>query len=216
MDTHHLETPRTARFHTLGDARSCSEVWYLLHGYGQGAADLMDACTALVDSERLIVAPEALSRFYLRGGTGPVGASWMTREDRELEIRDYVRWLDGVAAHVQSAASKCRATVLGFSQGAATAWRWALLGSARVERLIAWGGALPNDVDLGQHRGRLGALRIQVVRGATDPSYDATALERDRERLTGAGLAPETRGFQGGHRLDDELLRQLAGAAGSP
>jgi len=212
METHHFETLRTARYHMLGDAQRSAEVWYLLHGYGQSAADMLSASSALASGERLLVAPEGLSRFYLRAGTGPVGASWMTREDREQEIRDCLRWLDGLAEHLRGSLGARRSVVLGFSQGAAAAWRWALLGSSKLERLIAWGGAVPSDLDVGRHADRLRALQVHIVRGANDATYDAQALERDRERLAGIGVAVDTPGFQGGHRLDDALLRQLSGA----
>ena len=52
------------------------------------------------------MAPEALSRFYAdvtpgrHGPTSTVGATWMTREDRENEIRDYVAYLDEMTDHV--------------------------------------------------------------------------------------------------------------------
>ena len=210
METLFLETLRTARYHTLGDAQRSSEIWYLLHGYGQSAADMLNASSALAGSDRLLVAPEGLSRFYLRGGAGPVGASWMTREDREHEIRDCLRWLDGLAEHLRIAHGARRAVVLGFSQGAAAAWRWTLLGSSMLDRLIAWGGALPEDIDLVPRLEQLSALRIELVRGVRDAVYGDRALERDRERLQHLGLAVAAHAFEGEHRIDAELLRQLA------
>lgn len=210
METHHLQTPRTARYHTLGDPARCRERWFLLHGYGQTAAAMLDASAALAGEPRLLIAPEALSRFYLRGGTGPIGASWMTREERELEIGDTLRWLDGLAAHLELLHGARPTTVLGFSQGAAAAWRWTLLGASRIDGLVAWGGALPSDVDLARQRARLERLRIQLVRGAGDATYDTTAFERDRTRLAELGLSSEALGFDGGHRLDDGVLRELA------
>jgi predicted esterase len=213
METHHLETPRTARYHTRGDPERCSEVWFLLHGYGQTAADMLASCAPLASDGRLLVAPEALSRFYLRGGAGPVGASWMTRDDREREIRDTLRWLDGLAAHLARLHGARRTTALGFSQGAAAAWRWALLGTARIERIVAWGGALPADVDLEQHRQRLEPLRVEIVRGAGDAAYDLAALERDLARLAELGRSVDALGFDGGHRLDDVVLADLGRGA---
>ncbi|NIP78275.1 MAG: phospholipase, partial [Gemmatimonadetes bacterium] len=86
------------------------EVWFVLHGYGQLAERFVrrfDALPGVRDGMRAVVAPEALSRFYVEeevtGPHGPesrVGATWMTRADREHEIRDYVEYLDRVAAAV--------------------------------------------------------------------------------------------------------------------
>ena len=53
-------------------------------------------CQALEDESRVLVAPEGLSRFYVNATHGLVGASWMTREDRQHEIDDYVGYLDAI------------------------------------------------------------------------------------------------------------------------
>ena len=53
---------------------------------------------------------------------GPIGASWMTREAREREISDYVAYLDEVALWIRrELGCELAPTVLGFSQGVATA-----------------------------------------------------------------------------------------------
>src|SRR3989442_12895857 len=79
---------------------------------------------------RLLVAPEGLSRFYVREMSEPVadrkvGASWMTREDRLQGIPDYVRYLDAVDAAVWGGVARSRppGTVRGFLQGPPTPCR---------------------------------------------------------------------------------------------
>ena len=42
---------------------------------------------------RLLIAPEGLSRFYHEDHES-IGASWMTREERLEEIKDYLMYLD--------------------------------------------------------------------------------------------------------------------------
>ncbi len=169
----HITVPRTARYYTLGEpgART-TEVWFALHGYGQLAAAFLSALEPLDDGSRLIVAPEALSRFYL-GGVGSraaaeraVGAAWMTREDRLAEIDDQVRYLDAVTRRCSPASRPItpRVCVLGFSQGTTAAARWLALGTARVERLILWGGELPPDLDLSAQARAVGAGRSHARR----------------------------------------------------
>lgn len=212
MDTHHVETLRTARYHTLGDPARCCEVWYLLHGYGQAASDLLRQCEPLLREGRLLVAPEGLSRFYLRGTQGAIGASWMTREDRELEIADTLRFLDLVASRLPRAGADCHACVLGFSQGASAAWRWTALGHTHLDRLVAWGGDIPPDIDLAGHKLRLDRMRIHIVRGESDRVYDDEALSRDCKRLADHGIPHDCRPFAGDHRVDGAVLRRLADA----
>ena len=211
MQTHRIETARTARFYTHGDERSAREVWHLVHGYGQLARDFLAACESLAE-ERLLVAPGALSRFYLRRGNGAIGASWMTREDREDEIVDYVRYLDAVAARYPGAPAGRSTCVLGFSQGAHTACRWATLGATHVDRLVLWGGGVPEDLDLARHGGRLARMRLTLVRGSADEAYDAKAHARDRERLQEHAIPFETHAFEGAHEVPAEALRAVATA----
>ena len=103
MQAHAITTARTARCHTAGpEDGPAREVWLVCHGYGQLASRFIRHFAPLADGTRLIVVPEALSRFYLdhpakAGSThARVGASWMTREDREAEIADQVEYLDAV------------------------------------------------------------------------------------------------------------------------
>jgi predicted esterase len=132
----------------------------------------------------------------------------MTREDREQEIRDYVDYLDAVYAKVAPGAR--HVTALGFSQGAATACRWVARGTARVDRLILWAGELPPEIDVVRLGARL-ARGVVLVEGTSD-TYEAWVNRAgSAERLTAAGVPVESVAFEGGHRLDGEVLSRLAG-----
>ena len=101
---HRLSVQRSARYFTLGGDGDghVRSVWYVLHGYRQLADRFIERFRELASPARRIVAPEALNHFYLEdrathgphGPSAPVGATWMTRHDREVEIADYVAYLD--------------------------------------------------------------------------------------------------------------------------
>ncbi len=212
MREHHVSVSRTARYFTLGEP--IREVWFVLHGYGQLAARFLKSFTLLDDGGRLVVAPEALSRFYMDpANREKVGASWMTREDRLNEIADYVRYLDAVSGEVLGRLDRraVRVHVLGFSQGTATASRWATFGTPRVDRLVLWGGEVPPDLDLAAARERLASLDLVLVAGSRDELYTPKVLARDEERLRAAGIAYRVIRFEGGHEIDDAVLRQIGG-----
>jgi len=217
MREHHLSVPRTSRYFVLGEpGPAVREVWFVLHGYGQLAARFLKAFSALDDGSRLVVAPEGLSRFYLDpAGRDKVGASWMTREDRLNEIADYVRYLDAVSTEVRGRldSDTARVHALGFSQGTATACRWAALGTAPVDRLVLWGGEVPPDLDLVAARERLAPLDLVLVAGSRDEFITPKVLARDEERLRGAGIAYRVIRFEGGHEIDGGVLRQLTEAS---
>ena len=166
------------------------------------------------------MAPEGLSRFYLHDSEGshgeevPIGATWMTREDRENEITDYVALLDAVLREISEEAGEdiARLTVLGFSQGAHTVCRWVAAGEATVERIILWGSYLPEDFDLDRGPERLGSAELILVRGLLDHYISEEAHASQEARLDELGIPFKTITHAGGHELDPALLGQIADA----
>jgi predicted esterase len=206
-----IEVPRTARYHLWTEgAEAAREAWVLLHGYGQLALPFLESARALARPGRLLIAPEGLSRFYLKRWSGPVGASWMTREEREHEIRDAVRYLDLVWERASARAERgARLRVLGFSQGAPAAARWAVLGSSAPAEVVAWGAGLPPDLDLEARAERARAPRWTFVWGERDESWDRAAHGEGLARLAALGAAARTLTFAGGHELEEATLAAL-------
>ena len=220
MRERHIQVARTARYYTLGSAGpDLREVWLVCHGYRQLARRFLPRFAGLDDGSRLIVAPEGLSRFYLQdsgrshGKEVPIGATWMTREDRESEIQDYVAFLDAVLDEVSAelGGEIARLTVLGFSQGAHTVCRWVAAGEAAVERIIFWGAYLPDDFDLERGPDRLRTAELILVRGLADHYVSEEAHASQEERLGQLGIPFRTLTHAGGHELDPELLQEIAG-----
>ncbi|HUL03653.1 MAG TPA: hypothetical protein VLV16_10535 [Gemmatimonadales bacterium] len=219
MEEHHIAVTRSARYFTWGaftPGARVAEVWFVLHGYAQLASRFGEHFDRLAGPARLIVAPEGLSRFYTgeaaRVADRRVGASWMTREDRLVEIGDYVAYLDAVHVDVsrRTEGQRPRVTVLGFSQGGAAACRWLALGAVRPQRLILWGGEVPPDLDLDAHRERFAGLDVRIVVGRRDEFITPKILTRDTERLTAHGIPFTVLHYNGGHEIDEGVLRQLA------
>jgi predicted esterase len=201
-----LPVRRHARWYEIGGAGQAR--WIVLHGYAQRAERFLRRFRAIAGPERQIVAPEGLSRFYTDDRYQRVGASWMTRDDRELEITDTLDWLDALIAHLDARdGAPARTTVLGFSQGAHTAGRWAALRGARIDRLICWGSGLPQDVDL--DRFATAPYDLEFVVGTEDPLVPAPALAREFERVREAGIAFGITEFEGGHTIDPATLQRL-------
>ncbi len=215
MAEHRLTTTRRARYFTAGgESGSPGETWIVIHGYGQLAGPFLRNFEGIATPDRIIVAPEALNHYYVREGTAGsrsdarVGATWMTSEDRDGQIADYVEFLDAVFAAVVTAAT--RLTVLGFSQGATTAVRWLSSGTTRADRLVIWAGQVPHDADLPGLRRHLVGGQVVLVEGTGDDYAPWIREGRNAGRLGEAGFQVRSVTFDGGHRLDDEVLAQLA------
>lgn len=213
----HLAVTRTARYAVLGSGGPHTrEVWLACHGYGQLAARFLRRFEVLDDGRRQIVAPEALNRFYLDGGTGPhgpasrVGATWMTREDRLTDIEDYIRYIEAVyeVTFATVDRSTVRFVAVGFSQGVSTICRWAARTNARIDHLILWSGTLPPELSLTPDPFR--GAEVTFVLGNRDPwATDETVLGI-RERTEQAGREIRLIRFDGGHDIHSDVLLQVA------
>ena len=208
MQEHHLPVTRTGRYVTLGPA-DAADVWFVLHGYGQLAHRFIRHFEPTADGTRLIVAPEALNRFYLDAEHRKVGATWMTREDRLTDISDYVGYLDAVADALGLAERTARVTAFGFSQGSATACRWATRGRTRVHRLVCWGGEIPPDLDLPDVADRLRGSDVVLAAGTEDRFITPKVVETMSARLRSHEVRHRVVQFQGGHEIPEAALRQL-------
>ena len=220
---HHLRVQRTARYYTLGGASpALSAIWFLLHGYGQLAGTFIRYFSDLASDDSLLVAPEAMNRFYLaspekaKGAERPVGASWMTREDRASEIADYVEYLDALYDAVSESASGAppAINVIGFSQGGATATRWVTHGRTRIDRLILWGSLLPPETDLSPGHA-LRRARLTLVVGNQDQYIDDAAFATEQARLDAAKVRYDAIRFDGGHVVRRGVFPQLVDASGA-
>jgi predicted esterase len=140
-----LEHSKTYRYRILNEGSTSKKALYVLHGYGQLSEFFIRKFRHLSE-EYVIIAPEGMHRFYLRGASGRVGASWMTKEARETDIADTLSYLDALDAKISSEFNFEKKYLLGFSQGGATAARWNQLGDAHFDAMILWASVFPPDL----------------------------------------------------------------------
>ena len=195
-----------------------SEVWFVCHGHGQLAARFLSRFLPLEREDRLFIAPEALSRYYLSPpnagphapGT-PVGASWMTAEDRESEISDYVEYLDLLHDQIFSsvARTKVRVWALGFSQGAATVARWIMRGKVEPDRVVLCSGMLPAELDRESAQRLVLRAPLTLTFGDADEFASVERITSEETKLNQSGIPYDIIRFKGGHTITPELLTQL-------
>jgi predicted esterase len=176
------------------------------HGYGQNAGDMLDDVRRIPGASGwTVVSVQALHRFYTRRDQRIV-ASWMTREDRDLAIHDNVAYVDAVVDHLRGAsvAEAARPLVfVGFSQGAAMAYRAARGGRHVAAGIIALGGDIPPDVATTAADSPWPPVLVGA--GTEDPYYTPAKCDADEATLRAAGAPLDIRRFQGGHEWTDEF-----------
>ena len=209
MNEHNLVVPRTARYYTLGTpSEEVQDLWIVCHGYGQLARYFLRHFAVLDNGRTVVVAPEALSRFYLDGFSGRVGATWMTKEDRLSEIEDQAAYLNLLLQEqLRQLPENVRVTVLGFSQGGATVSRWLATEQVNVHRLILWAASFPEDIDFTTGKAAFANLPVAMVYGTQDEFITPETLERKQQLMAQLGISPRVYTFEGGHTLHPETLQ---------
>lgn len=206
---HHFTTQRTARYYTLGsEATGAKQFWFVCHGFAQLAGAFIEEFEPLAQLEGRIVAPEALNRFYTKGVDGRVGATWMTRDDREAEIADYVTYLDGLyQQETDGLAPFARRHLLGFSQGTATVCRWVAQRRPNFHHLWVCSGDLPHDLDWDAFTQAMLGKKLHLVLGNNDPLIPIDRKEATQAKVEAHGLNYKLHEFDGAHELNLGVLK---------
>jgi predicted esterase len=210
---HHLDVRRTARYYVFGElGPQTRTVWFVLHGYGQLAQYFVRRFDVLVNAETVVIAPEALSRFYTDGNFSKPGATWMTREDRQHEITDYVAYLNQLHDTLLAGLDRnnLRINVLGFSQGCATLGRWLAHGHVRADWVVLWAGFFPNGLADVIDPATLADVPVSYVYGRQDEYIEKMPemrqyIDRLKTELPHLQIIP----FDGKHSIDREVLKTM-------
>ena len=202
MTSHPIETVTHGRVLVEDTAGARSDrLLVAFHGYGHNAEIMLEDVRRIpgVAEQWRVASVQGLHRFYARDQT--VVSSWMTRQDRELAIADNLAYVD--RAVEAAGGGDARVIVfVGFSQGAAMAYRAALGGRRAAAGIIALAGDIPPDVqaDVG-HRWP----PVLLGAGARDTWYAADKLAADDMFLTSRGIARDIVRYDGGHEWTDEF-----------
>jgi len=177
----------------------------VFHGYAESPAKPLDALFSAGLGERLLVAPMAPHHFYNRDGD--VVASWMTRHRRELRIEELLEHARAVWDGVLERYGTPKLDVFGFSQGAAHAYRVALLADLPVESCFVLGGDLPPE--LRERSAGEKDPHFVLLSGDGDDRVGPERMELDARKLGERGYNVELRAFPGGHDYVPAALAEM-------
>ncbi len=209
MNTHWLEVPQQQRVDVVGTLTAeTKELWLGLHGYGQLVQFFSRHFRELANAQRAFVFPQGPHKFYLEGVHGRVGASWMTKEDRLVDIQNQWAYLDQVLSWATAEAPNARIHFVGFSQGVATGMRYLGHGTHAPTSFLAWAGSWPPDLDPGSVEA-LKATRFKGWFGSDDAfigvEKQAQIITHYREEF---GLEMDWDRYEGGHTFDKVILAE--------
>lgn len=196
-----IRVQKTARVHYRNaEGRPCAR-WMITHGYGMLSSYFSSKFYDIPSCHELLI-PEGLHRFYLQGTEGRVGASWMTKEERETDIQDYIQYLNQLYTSYQD---DTPLIAFGFSQGVATICRWAAQLDVLPAQLILWAGVIPPDVDPKAWEKIYTQVPITIFVGSDDP-YRSKAHDKLYTHIQSVGKHVELIEYKGTHRIDSTIL----------
>ncbi|MBX2842099.1 MAG: hypothetical protein KTR26_10020 [Flammeovirgaceae bacterium] len=184
-------------------------IWFVCHGYGQLTKHFIRRFDLLDPITDFLIAPQGLSKFYLDNNYGHVGASWMTKENRELEIENQWSYFNSIfECETQNIdLEKVNINLFGFSQGVSTIWRWAEKRKLPFHKLVMWAGEFPREFTKEQLEFVPVEATLFLVIGKKDQYFNPERQQYVVNKMTNLCKKPEEIIFDGKHEVKREVLK---------
>ena len=212
---HWISANLSLPYHSFGnpDKEKTKQLWIVCHGYGQLAKYFIRRFDVLDPDQHYVVAPEGISKFYLGDDYKKVGASWMTKENRLVEIENQWILLDKIFEEVSERINihEVKLNLFGFSQGASTIARWMIKRQLSFDRLILWAGSFPPEITSDQTDFIKKESQLIYVFGKADPLINPDNKEKLFNLISKVFQRdPELIAFEGGHEVKREIIKKLS------
>ena len=190
MDKKTVQFSYKSPYYQIGSiSDQTKEIWLVFHGYGQLAEEFLEEFSGLAKADSVFLFPQGLSKFYLKGVGNKIGASWMTAHDRELDITNYLTYIDQLfSLEIQQHLEHTKLNIFGFSQGGHTASRWVNHARIKYEKFVLWGSSLAHEINTEDiHKGFSAGKNILII-GDEDRFISSDQLEKTKRRYSRLGF----------------------------
>ena len=208
-----ISISKTGKYSQIGkSSKKINNVWIVLHGYGMLSEYFVKKFECIIDETTLVIAPEATNRFYLGNNYNRVGASWMTKLDREQEIRDNILFLDKLFSIIKKEIGhdNFKLNTLGFSQGGPALVRWLMSNKLNTNSLILWGSDIPKDSLVTENKSRWNSINLKIVIGKNDEYINEEKKQEFVGVVKSYGLKYDLIEYEGSHKIIEEELKMIA------
>lgn len=206
-----IDLTLTAPYHTYGNlTKSTATIIVAFHGYGQLAKYFIRKFDFLDESKYYVIAPQGLSKFYLKNHTR-VGASWMTKENRLLDLKNQLHYVQTVfEAETQAVDwTKVRLIVLGFSQGVATTSRWITTHQIPFDKFIAYAGQIAYELTEKDFDFMKSEAEAICFLGDNDQFYNGENVPKFEAAFKTVFPKGQFEIFEGKHEMLREVLKRF-------
>jgi len=182
-------------------------VWFVCHGIDYLSRYFLKYFEELNPKENYIIAPQASSKHYLGNNYKHVGASWLTKENTNIEIENVMRNFDAIfeAEHIPRNANLI---ILGYSQGVSVALRYVAKRQLQCSHLVMMSGGIPNE--LAAEDFKFLNAKVFFMFGNNDEYVNDERLKLEEikvDRLFGNAINIIT--FDGKHEVNTDFINNL-------
>ena len=184
-------------------------IWIVFHGMGFLSRYFLKYFAHLPKDEHYFVAPQAPSKYYLDDRFKNVGASWLTKENTDVEIENVLNYVDAVYASLKIS-TDVKLIVLGFSQGLSIAARWVARSKIICHKLVFYAGGLPNELKAVDFDFLPNSSKIIMIYGDRDMylTPERRTFQEARLEELFSGRASKLV-FEGGHEILPSQLDRI-------
>lgn len=188
-------------------------VWLALHGMGYLSKYFIKYFKDLDPLENYIIAPQAHSKYYQDKKYKYIGASWLTKEQRDLELENVYRYLDQVWLDQSNLWKDQDVTIicLGYSQGVSILTRWIANRKINCNHIILHSGAIPEGFNATSFNHLLNTTKIHYHYGNNDEFITPERILEQKEKaysLFSNKLSISV--FDGKHEVDVSFIKKVS------
>lgn len=199
----------TNTYSTLNQLTTATKnVWVVFHGIGYLSRYFIKLFEDLNPEENYIIALQAPSKYYKGHDYRHVGASWLTKENTQLETQNVLHYTSAVLQEEQIPADK-NVVILGYSQGVSIACRFMAHTKLHCQGLIMISGGFPRELEKKDFNFLTTETKVIHILGENDPYLKGIRIQEEKERLENILPQIEFRSHTGGHELDPSTIKNL-------
>lgn len=209
MLEHQISYSTQKTYSTLNQLTDKTEkIWLVCHGLGYLSRYFIKYFSVLNSQKNYILAPQAPSKYYQDQNFKRIGASWLTREDTQLEMQNIKAYFDAIYHKEIQPYSEKKLIVLGYSQGVSVAMRWVAQSKINCDTLLMHSGGIPVELKAEDFKDL--DFKPYLIYGKSDPyiTEERALLENQKaQNLFGSKLSVKP--FEGKHEVSQEILKSF-------
>jgi len=206
MPEHKISFTTQKTYSTLNQATEKTEyIWFVCHGLGYLSRYFIRYFSGLDTEKHFVIAPQAPSKYYQDKSYKHIGASWLTREETQLEMDNVKTYFDEIYKTEIAPYSDKKLIVLGYSQGVSVAMRWIAKSKIQCDKLLIHSGGIPEELKSKDFKNL--NFSPYLIYGKSDPYINKERAEKELNKAKNLfGEKLKVMPFKGKHEVSTDII----------